>query len=245
MKFTYLSLIVGLSLCGCTSVKERQQYRMAEAASQNIHQESGSANLIAGNQTGTVDQLDASANFQRHYQQQLLSKNGNAGYNNSANINPKNHNINHYVRGIMQDLVGNLQYVNSATPMAVTSFVFLDSDYSQSDVLGNQIAESFMHEIHKFGIPIIDYKTTDYVRVTPAGDFVLSRDFLELKTELPIRYVLVGTLTKHQSGVLVNARIVGMKSKAVVASAQGFLPSAITHSLMGNDLNDGIKLVSE
>ena len=82
------------------------------------------------------------------------------------------------------------------------------------------------------------------MRVTASGDFVLSRDFLELPSKLPVEYVLLGTMTKHQDGVLVNARIVGISSKAVVGSAQGFLPASITQSINNSGQKDGIKLVS-
>jgi TolB-like protein len=145
----------------------------------------------------------------------------------------------------MLDLISNFKYVGLSSNMAVSSFVFLDSDYATSDLLGFQIAESFIHEIHKFGIPIIDFKATGSMRVTESGDFVLSRNYLELQADQPIKYVLLGTLAKHQDGVLVNARIVSMESKEVVATAQGFLPLHITKSLINKKIKNEIKLVSD
>lgn len=164
-----------------------------------------------------------------------------------ANWNKKVHqpvakNVNHFVRGIMHQLINNIHYVNDKTPIGVTNFVFLDGSYTKASLLSNQIAESFMHEVHQFGIPVIDFKTTDFVRVTAEGDFVLSRDFLELRDNLPIKYVLAGTLVKHKSGYLVNARIVGITSKAVVASAQGFIPNKIADAIVPSRHNDGIIL---
>ncbi|MBD1582973.1 FlgO family outer membrane protein [Pseudoalteromonas sp. S16_S37] len=155
-----------------------------------------------------------------------------------ASISRKN--INHYVRGIMQDLVENLQYVNAKTPLAVSSFVYLDDDYAQATLLGNQLSESFMHELHKFGVSVVDFKTTDYMRVTPQGDFVFSRDYLELNETQNFEYVLAGTLVNHQGGVLVNARIVGINSKAVVGSAQGFIPQSVVDALGNSYRTDGI-----
>lgn len=152
-------------------------------------------------------------------------------------------NINHYVRGIMHDLVENMQYVSHETPLAVTSFIFLDSDYNSSGLLGNQIAESFIHEIHKFGIPVVDYKTSDYIRVTQTGDYVFSRDFLDLTGDAPIKYILGGTLAKYSGGYLVNARVVGIESKAVVATAQSFIPSSVAEAFIKSSLNDGIPLI--
>jgi len=143
-------------------------------------------------------------------------------------------NINFYMRGLMQDLVSNLQYVNNTTPLAVTSFAFLDSDLEQTSLLGNQIAESLIHEIHKVGIPVLDFKVTDSLRVTQQGDFISTRDFNELTANIPIRYIVTGNLVKHRGGYLVNARIVGLSSKAVVASAQSFIPAHVAQALLSS-----------
>ena len=149
--------------------------------------------------------------------------------------------ISHYVEQMAMKMVNNKSLQINA-PIAVASFVQFDSTLNRTNILGNQIAESFMHEVHQFGIPVIDFKTTDFLRVTNQGDFVFSRDFLELKDELPIKYVLAGTLVKHQSGYMVNARIIGLTSKAIVASAQGFIPNAVADAIMPSQHNDGIML---
>ncbi|WP_404338775.1 FlgO family outer membrane protein [Pseudoalteromonas mariniglutinosa] len=162
--------------------------------------------------------------------------------NNSFTAPPTRKNITHYVRGLMQDMAENLQYVNRKTPLAVASFVYLDDDYNDSTLLGNQIAESFMHELHTFGVPVVDFKTTDFMRVTPTGDYVFSRDYLELSQDQNFNYVLAGTLVNHQGGVLVNARIIGISSKAVVGSAQGFIPQSVVDALDSNYRTDGIML---
>jgi TolB-like protein len=162
--------------------------------------------------------------------------------NTNAEINKVNafedkviaNNINFYMRGLMQDLISNLQYVNNTTPIAVTSFVLLDSNLQQTNLLGNQITESLMHEIHKAGIPVLDFKVTDSLRITQQGDFISSRDFNDLSTNIPIQYIVKGNLVKHQGGYLVNARVVGISSKAVVASAQSFIPAHVAKALLSS-----------
>ncbi|ALZ74346.1 FlgO family outer membrane protein [Rheinheimera sp. F8] len=140
-------------------------------------------------------------------------------------------NVNHYVQSMMHDLVANLDLVNPQMVIGMTSFVYLDGPYDQTDLLGNQLSESFMHEVHQFGLGVIDFKTTDYIRVTPQGDFVFSRDFMDLKEEQPIEYVLGGTLVRHQGGTLINARLVSVASKKVAATAQGFIPQQVVDAL--------------
>ena len=161
---------------------------------------------------------------------------------------PLTKHIGDYVKNMTQDLIANMEYVNDKTPIGVTHFALLDTNLQQTDLLGRQMAESFVHELHKFRVPVIDFKATEYIRITEDGDFVLSRDYLELSSSLPSEYVLTGTMTKHQGGVLVNARILGMQSRAVVASAQMLVPFYVVDALIPSDgseqngMRDGVKL---
>jgi len=164
-----------------------------------------------------------------------------AAYNQVGRVERANEqNLHFFIQKLSNQLLGNLKYVTEETPLAVSTFVMLNGDMASSDIVGKQISESFVHEIYKSGLSVIDFKVTDYMRVTPDGDFIISRDFLELKENLPIQYVLAGTLVKHRSGHLINARIVGLRSKAVVASAQGFIPEYITAALLGTHIKDGV-----
>ncbi|GGO73375.1 hypothetical protein GCM10010982_33760 [Bowmanella pacifica] len=218
MKKTALCGLLALLVAGCSVSPEQSQ---SDAATSAAYQ--------------------ASLGFGEQYKQQFSTQQ--VGEK-PQHTSPQQQNINHYVRGIMQELVNNLQYVTSSTPMAVSSFVFVDGSFDQASLLGNQIAESFMYEIHQFGIPVIDIKTSDFIRITEQGDFVLTRDYLEVSATQPIEYVVTGTLAKHQGGYLVNARVVGMKSKAVVGSAQGFLPAEIANGLLSSGKPaEGVKLI--
>jgi len=188
--------------------------------------------------TNALSPLAASLSFKQQYQ--LRSPNMSAKQQVALLEKLQHHqkppakNINYYVRGLMQDLIGNLQYVNQSTPVAVTSFVLLDGALDKTSLLGNQISESLMHEIHKFGIPVLDFKVSEMLNITPEGDFILSRDYTKLSGDIPIRYIVTGTLVKHQGGYLVNARVVGIESKAVVASAQSFIPADVAGALISN-----------
>ena len=151
---------------------------------------------------------------------------------------PLDRHIGDYIQKLTQELVTNMEYVNHRTPIGVTNFALLDSDLNQTNLLGQQMAESFIHELHKFKVPVIDFKLIDNIRVTPGGDFVLSRDYLELARSLPIEYVLTGTITRHQGGMLVNARLVGLTSQAVVATAQTLVPFYVVDAVLPSNAND-------
>jgi TolB-like protein len=239
MKLSILGLIISSTLCGCSILDEQFGY----IEDYDNPQEQYETLPTSASETSTP--FESSVMFQKQFKSKLANTNStknlnDMGYSFSKNefgeykkpISAAKLNINHYAKGLMQDLVSNLQYVNSTTPVAVVSFVMLDSDYNQSSLLGNQMAESLIHEIHKFGIPVIDYKTTGYIRITEQGDFAFTKDYEELPGELAARYIVGGTMAKHKDGYLVNARVVGLTSKAVVASAQSFIPNEIANALI-------------
>lgn len=231
-----LITIPALLFTGCTSTYLWEEDSDISDTKDNLY----SSQQISQNYDKYPINVSDSAKFTDEFKALLIEKEyknsvlTNMKYMSQESQNPINKGINFYVRGLMQDMIANVQFVNETTPIAVTSFVLLNSDLNQTNILGNQIAESLIHEIHKFGIPIIDFKTTDYIRITNQGDFTFSRDYQELRGDLPIRYVVSGTLLKQHDGYLVNARIVGVSSKAVVATAQNFIPLNVVKSIIDN-----------
>ncbi|MFT4925019.1 MAG: TolB-like protein [Phenylobacterium sp.] len=219
------SLAAALVLIGCSSNEVPQNKR----ADSGIYRANGSASKFQVRPPGGMVRMPQGDSWTGAPMTGADEANG-----------PYRKNINDYVRGMMHQLVSNLQYVNNQTPIGVSSFVSLDSNLKETSLLGYQLAESFIHEIHQVGIPVIDYKTMDFIRVTAQGDFIFSRDFLELQSAVPIQYILTGTVVKHQGGYLLNARIIGLVSKAVVASAQGFIPHRVANTLIRSDGSDGI-----
>ncbi len=238
MKLTLLSALA-FGLTGCASMAKWQDYfanERQEAKAEYEQSTAKEAEKATHQHARIVNQAPSSDYFQAMRVDMQPQK------RKAQNPHIRHTNINHYVRGLMQNMVNNLEHGSEKTPMAVASFVYLDSSYQQGTLLGNQIAESMMHELHQFGIPVIDFKTTDYLRVSPSGDFIFSRDYLDLSPNAAMQYIVAGTLVRHQKGVLVNARIVGLKSKAIVASAQTLIPQSVVSDLLSTDRVDGIEL---
>ena len=131
------------------------------------------------------------------------------------------------IEQMAHELVSNIQHVKPDAVIATSSFVYLDSNFDSTPLFARQVQESFTYEFHKIGQPIVEYKATGYIRVTEAGDFALSKDFKELQHSLPIDYILLGTLAKTTEGVLLNAKLVGVKSHAIVAASQRHISKTI------------------
>lgn len=147
-----------------------------------------------------------------------------------------------YAEQMTMKLVENMRYVKVNTPIAVASFVQLDGSLTQTNILGNQLAESFITELQAFGIQVIDYKTTNTIHVGRAGDFVFSRDLNELDQNPNVKYVLSGTMTHNDRGVILNVRMVDLRTKIIVASSKGFVPQFVVESLYPHSISDGITL---
>lgn len=137
--------------------------------------------------------------------------------------NLPNHAINDVVKGLAYQMLESSAFVSAKTPVAVASFVNL-KDLESTNWLGNQIAENFVHELQRHGLVVIDYKATGHIRVTKEGDYIFSRDWKELPERQIIDYVVAGTMLEQENGILVNARMIGIQSHVVVATAQSFIP---------------------
>jgi len=160
--------------------------------------------------------------------------NGKQQYNGAEFMLQKNpkHTMNFFVESMTEDLIKSNTSVTAKTPIAVTSFVDLQS-MDTTNWLGNSVSEGFIHQFQERGFKVIDFKTTGSIQVTQQGDFAFSRNWKNLAEKQNVQYVLTGTMLRQEGGVLFNARVVGMQSRVVVATAQGFLPA----DRIGRDLD--------
>lgn len=166
-----------------------------------------------------------------------------------VNDNPRNLTLEDYVADMANQMMRSAKYVNPHTPIGVASFVSLE-DLRKTSPFGMQLSESFVFEMQQHGLSLIDYKATGFIRITPNGDFVYSRNTSELPKVQPIEYLLIGTYNRTMRGYIVNARLVGARSKVVVASAQQLIPLSVYNSAMDIDPNrnkpimkDGVVLI--
>ena len=149
---------------------------------------------------------------------------------------------NEYARVLVHELMAQHNAVHEGGMVGVTDFAFVDSGLDQGSVLSNHLSEAIMYDLHKFGVAVLDFKVTDYIRVTPAGDFALSRDFTELSAELPIRFVVTGTMTSHEQGILINARLIRIDNKQVISAARTFMPKQVANAIISRSGSDRLQL---
>lgn len=140
--------------------------------------------------------------------------------------------LNDYAEQLAMGLVHNLAEVKGQGRVAVGSFVQLDSNLTNTTVLGNQLAEKLIAQLQDFGLAVVDIKTMPTLLVGSDGDRVFSRDVRALSREQQLDYVVSGTLIHNARGIQINSRMVSLKDQQVVASASGFIPNVVAQSLV-------------
>jgi TolB-like protein len=138
--------------------------------------------------------------------------------------------ISDYAEALTMQLIASGQHLRSQDRIGVASFVNFDQSLQNVTPTGNQLAESFIVQLQSYGLSVVDFKTVGDIRVSHRGDFVFSRKAEQLSFRQGIDYVLSGTLRDNGRGLVVNARIIGMKDKVVIASANGFIPSVVVEA---------------
>jgi len=134
--------------------------------------------------------------------------------------------ISDYAADLALQLMSSMQYKAPKQAIAIASFVQFDQSLHNTDALGNQLSEHMYYQLQKLGITVADVKLGRQIRVSATGDFVMSRgDYLDLEQQA--RYVLTGTMLRDSAGVVVNARVMNLQTKTLLASGQIHIPQFV------------------
>jgi TolB-like protein len=100
------------------------------------------------------------------------------------------------------------QYEKPVEPIAVTTFVDLNYLYRTSP-FGRFVSEQLMGELQRAGFNLMEIRKGNTIMTREHyGEYILSRDINELRKDININLVLVGTYVVKDKYVFVNARIV-------------------------------------
>ncbi|MCC5855709.1 MAG: hypothetical protein JJU10_08535 [Idiomarina sp.] len=155
-------------------------------------------------------------------------------------VNGLNASTAEFSRLIAQSLYDSARGIESGQRVAITSLTWLDSGLNQTSILGHQLQEELAVELHRLDLTVVEYKLTGAIRVTPDGDFALSRNYLELPELQHVDFILAGTLLQHDDGVVVNARLIDTQSRAIAATARIHVPADVAGRYRGAT---GVELV--
>ncbi|WP_371195845.1 FlgO family outer membrane protein [Glaciecola sp. SC05] len=116
---------------------------------------------------------------------------------------------------------------------AVVGFVPVASmrqDLSQQGplmLLGHQLEQGLITEIVRRGFIAQDYKATNTIIMAQDSERALSRSVEHLRSVQAIDYYITGTITEQETGAMVNARIINVRNKDVIAAATKFFPAEL------------------
>lgn len=136
-----------------------------------------------------------------------------------------------YVSQLAMQLMDRATRMRSDDLIGVVSFVNLDSQLTNTNPIGNQLAEYFIGEMQHFGVAVVDFKVGESIQVGNRGDFIFSRDADQLAEELAMDHILTGTLIYRSNGISVNARIIELSSKRVIATSNITIPDFVVADL--------------
>jgi len=138
----------------------------------------------------------------------------------NGNELPQRSAINHMSQQIVNELVRQNDELRANQPLLVATPVLLD-DLKRTNAIGLQLQQGFISALHDNQFSLVDINIGDNIRVTPEGDFLLTRDWKQLPTGIAVEHVLVSTMSLNTLGVVVNSRIVNVTNNRVVSASQG------------------------
>ena len=126
-----------------------------------------------------------------------------------------------------ENLGKGLQLRNYGTdrPILVASFVNID-DLDQSSTLGRIISEQVASRLAQQGFQVIETKLRQgsiFVQ-KGKGEFLLSRDLLNLSSNQGAQAVLVGTYAVSEHFIFISSRVVRTKDSSVISGYDYELP---------------------
>jgi len=154
-----------------------------------------------------------------------------------SSITPEG-NLNSRVIFLADQLVRNIDNRFRYEPMVVTTFVNLDN-MKETSSLGRLIAENLIHELQVRGWKVFDIRLAKDIVVKPQGEFSITRDIRNIRNYYRVNSVISGTYAITSNSVIVNARIIDVKSGVVVSTGQIILPIEDVASLLADRSSSG------
>lgn len=121
-------------------------------------------------------------------------------------------------------LANQLSQNNKLDPLdngTITAVSFVDlQQLNKTSPFGRVIAESLYSELFVRGFNVSDIRGQNAININANGEFYITRNVTKLNSEVSNTYVLVGTYSKIDQNVIINARILDNKTGKIVTSGR-------------------------
>jgi TolB-like protein len=153
-----------------------------------------------------------------------------------------------HVEQLARQLFDTTNAFDVSRPVIVGTFLPADSLGAEENAnivsYGLQLQESLTTFATQAGLNVVEFKTLPSVKVNQSADIMLSRSVEDLSERVAADYMLTGTYVQQESNLMVNARLIRIFDKTIIAAATDYVPmsSMWSHSkvkLKNNQLYRG------
>lgn len=109
--------------------------------------------------------------------------------------------------------------INMDQRILITSFVEL-KNFTNTTEFGRVIGESLIHELAFRGFNVVEFRSQTAVSIDEQGEYFMSRSLNKLHKEVENRFILVGTYSRLEYRIVINARIVDNENGSIMATAR-------------------------
>lgn len=111
--------------------------------------------------------------------------------------------------------------------LIVCTFVDLKK-LTRTSSLGRHVADQLMSAFQQYGYSVLEIRKSDSIRIQEKrGEYGLSRDPNQIRSEFTAGAMLTGTYTAAGDSVFINARILDNRSSELLSSASVVLPLTV------------------
>ncbi len=103
--------------------------------------------------------------------------------------------------------------------IALTSFVDLNQ-LNKTTHFGRVMGENLFNELYDYGFKLSDFRGQNALSVNASGEFYITRDVKKLKKSVLNKYILVGTYSKVEEGIIINTRILDNESGEIISTSR-------------------------
>lgn len=137
-----------------------------------------------------------------------------------------------YTQQIALELKNHMPIMGLDGSVIVTPFVKNNGLIEEADDLGYDLAEYVSHDLRGLGVSTSDHSLNTYLYRTENGAIEFSLEQQEVFQELNASYVLAGNMRQTSSGLMVNAKIIELKSGRLMASSAKLLPNLVMNNIL-------------
>ena len=113
--------------------------------------------------------------------------------------------------------------------LPVSALQLRDASSEQRD-FANQLSESMLAHSRQFGYSVYEYRLNNEVVLAADYEQALSRQLADINAKGSANTLLTGTYTVQQDAVIVNARLIHIPSKQVLAAVTDYIPANVLWS---------------